>query len=99
MKDKPFSELAIKTPLQSIPTIEVDIDSIPKRFHGYDKIVSELLQSFHLGKINLSSTIFIYECYSINFDNRQTYSVFIGVSSIDDEDLIILLHNSFKKIL
>lgn len=93
MLKRPESELQMVMPRDPLPTVEIDIDSIPKGLHGYSDLVTRALSSVAEKSIKLRATIYVYQGMSINF-NQQTWSAFFGVA--DDKKLLDVLLNAFQ---
>jgi len=93
MMKRPETELHFVKPRDPIPTVEIDIDSIPESLHGYSDLVTKALTSIAEKSIKLRATIYVYQGMSINF-HRQTWSAFFGVAG--DEKLLNVLLNEFQ---
>ena len=93
MIERPESELQFVTPHDPLPTVEIDIDSIPKSYHGYSDLVTRALSSVAKKAINMRATIYVYQGMSINF-HQQTQSAFFGVAG--DKELLNVLLNAFQ---
>lgn len=79
MLRKSFRELNFVHPKEPIPTVEVDIDSLPEQHYGCADILQKSLDSVALAHPTLVATIYIYVGPSRNF-LKPTYSAFIGVA-------------------
>lgn len=93
MLKRPEIELQIVRPRDPIPTVEIDIDSIPSGLHGYSELVTRALTSAADNSIELRATIYVYQGMSINF-HQQTWSAFFGVAG--DENLLDVMLNEFQ---
>ena len=93
MLERPESELQFVTPRDPILSVEIDIDSIPKKLQGVSDLVTRALSSAADKSIKLRATIYVYQCMSINF-YQQTWSAFFGVAG--DKKLLDVLLNAFK---
>ena len=96
MIDKTDKDLDFIKPNKPIPTLEVDIDSIPDELYGYDSIVRRALEKF----INICpksrSTIYVFFGTSVNF-HKHTSSAFIGVAG-NDKKILDLMNTEFRKV-
>lgn len=79
MAEKRTSELSFVTSKDSLPTVEVDIDSIPQNYYGYEDIIEGALKKYATASPTNTSTIYVYQGPSCNF-GEQTYSAFFGVA-------------------
>lgn len=79
MLRKSFRELNFVPAKEPIPTVEVDIDSLPEQNYGCADILRKSLDAFALAHPTLVATIYIYVGPSTNFI-KPTYSAFIGVA-------------------
>lgn len=93
MLERSESELQIVMPRNHLPTVEIDIDSIPECLDGYSDLVTMALSSFAEKSINLTATIYVYQGMSTNF-HQQTWSAFFGVSG--DKKILDVLLNAFQ---
>jgi len=93
MLERPESDLQIVTPRDPLPTVEIDIDSIPESLHGYSDLVTRALSSVAEKSIKLRATIYVYQGMSVNF-HQQTWSAFFGVAG--DKKLLDALLNTFQ---
>jgi len=66
-------------PRESVPTVEVDIDSLPDGNGGCAEILRRALSRLAAREAKLVGTIYIMVGSSVNFGSR-TYSAFIGVA-------------------
>ena len=94
MREIPVSELRLIASPESIPTVEVDIDSIPESLF-FDDLIYDGLTPYSKKYPNEVATIYIYESQSINF-HEQTYSAFIGIAG--HERLLKVILGAFKSI-
>lgn len=79
-----------KSPL---PTVEVDLDSIPEEQYGYDTIVSSALSEFAANHPKATATLHVFHGPSVNF-HTQTWSAFFGVAG--NKKLLDVLHRAFE---
>ena len=94
MQEKSVDQLAfVKTP-RAIPTIEIDIDSIPEKIFIDDLIYAALIK-YSEKRPKLLATIYIYEAQSVNF-HETTFSAFIGIAG--PEKLLPVIFNAFEAI-
>ncbi len=98
MLDKRLTELQIIEPIDNMPTVEIDFDSLPKDTFGYDNLIAKSLLEFSNKVPETLTTVYVYECISINFDNRETYSTFFGITGSQTENLLEHLHHLFEQI-
>lgn len=91
--------LNIKTSLNKIPTIEVDLASLPDNadYRSFSAAVLNLLGENYP---DLTLTFYSYLTKSLNFIGRETDSVFLGISGADENMLHLILsgYNSFPGI-
>jgi hypothetical protein len=80
-------ELALVESSEPLATVEVDVDSIPAEYYGYDDIVEVASSAV--------ATIYAYVGPSVNF-GVQTYSVFLGVAG--PQALLTKLLDAFKTV-
>jgi hypothetical protein len=80
MLERPESELQFVMPRDPLPTVEIDIDSIPEGLHGYSDLVTRSLSSVADKSIKLRATIYVYQGMSVNFHQQKTWSAFFGVA-------------------
>jgi hypothetical protein len=90
--ERSISDLKFVQTNNPIPTIEIDLNSIPEGWHGYDDFVAETLQVIASGSPKMRATFYVYVGQSINFGNL-THSAFIGVAK--KENLLEPLRNAF----
>lgn len=93
MLERADSEIKIVTSRNPLPTVEIDVDSIPEGLFGYGDLVAEALSSVAQESIDLRATIYVYQGMSVNF-HQQTWSAFFGVSG--DKSLLNVLLQAFK---
>ena len=86
-------ELQFVKPKAPMPTVEIDIDSIPEGLHGYGDLLTQALASVAQESIKLTATIYVYQCMSSNFGN-PSWSAFFGVAG--DKKLLKILFNAFQ---
>lgn len=93
MLKRQSSELQFIKPNAPMPTVEIDIDSIPEGLHGYGDLLTQALASVAQESIKLTATIYVYQCMSSNFGN-PSWSAFFGVAG--DKKLLKTLFNAFQ---
>lgn len=93
--EKSVSDLNFVHSKNPIPTVEIDIDSIPRDFNGYSAIVEAALQGVANNSPNLLATIYVYQGQSINFGS-PTFSAFFGVAG--QKKLLKLLLEAFQNV-
>ena len=76
---KSVTELNLVIPKSAIPTIEVDLDSIPDELFGYSDLIIDGLQNTVRNDDKIRATVYVYQGSSVNF-HTQTFSAFIGVA-------------------
>lgn len=72
-------DLKINYSRNPIPTVEIDLNSIPDNIRGYSDLVAEGLASFAAKSPKMTATLYVYQGPSINF-GRDTFSAFIGIA-------------------
>jgi hypothetical protein len=87
------NELQISSSRDPLPTVEIDIDSIPENYHGYGDLVVNALAAAASELPKLRATIYVYQGMSINF-HQQTQSAFFGVAG--NKNLLNVLLSAFK---
>mgnify|MGYP000411231334 CR=1 FL=1 len=97
MIEKSATDLNLVRPNAPLPTVEVDIDSIPEELFGYGDLVANALQSFATSSSELRATIYVYQGLSVNF-HESTFSAFFGVAGQKKKELIDLLLQSFRSV-
>lgn len=75
-----------------LPTVEVDLDSLPEEQYGYGTIVSKALSEFAANHPNSAATLHVFHGPSVNF-HVQTWSAFFGVAG--DKKLLDVLRHAF----
>ena len=95
MIERSISDLQFVSSNNPVPTVEIDLDSIPADFLGYDSLVIQALLPIASASPNMKATFYVYEGPSVNF-HTQTYSAFIGVAG--KESLLEPLFVTFEKI-
>ncbi|MFZ5449636.1 MAG: hypothetical protein ACOZFS_13470 [Thermodesulfobacteriota bacterium] len=96
MIEKPASDLSFVYSKEPLPTLEVDVDSIPKSYSGYSEIIENTLRPFVLSNPSVRATIYVYQGTSINFQNRPTQSAFLAVAR--SKVILNELFNGFNRI-
>lgn len=95
MLRKSYRELNFVLPKEPIPTVEVDIDSLPEPNYGCADILQKSLDGFALAHPTLVGTICIYVGHSTNF-SKPTYSAFIGTT--EPTSILKAAYNAFAAI-
>ena len=93
MLKRPESELQIVRSRDPLPTVEVDLDCIPKELHGYGELVTKAMSAIAAKYPKMRATIYVYQGQSVNF-HQQTWSVFFGVAG--DQRLLGVLLSAFQ---
>lgn len=93
MLKRPENELQIVRSRDPLPTVEVDLDSIPKELHGYGELVAKAMSNIAARSPKMRATIYVYQGNSINF-RQQTWSAFFGVAG--DKKFLDVLLNAFQ---
>ena len=91
------TDLNLVWPNAPIPTVEVDLNSIPEELFGYDNLVFQAIQPFVAGFPKIRVTIYVYQGPSVNF-HEHTFSAFFGVAGQKKKELLELILHSFRKI-
>jgi len=78
--EKKISELNFKCTNDILPTVEVDLGSIPEEYQGYKKIVDQVLFDFISESPQAVITIYVYQTESVNFIDHMAYSAFFGIA-------------------
>ena len=95
MTEKSVSDLKFVRSREPIPTVEIDMDSMPEGFFGYTDLVAQALQPIAAASPKMLATLYVYQGPSSNF-GEQTFSAFIGVAG--PQKLLNPLLSGFKKI-
>ncbi len=95
MLKRPVSELQFVKSRDPLPTVEVDLDSIPEDLHGYGELITKAVTSIAVISQHMRATIYVYQGPSINF-HKQTWSAFFGVAG--EKKLLDVLLNAFKSV-
>jgi hypothetical protein len=75
------SQLALVTSDSALPSVEVDMGSIPESEFSFDDILAEKLPSFAAKSKAVTATLYYYYSVSMSFGAGQpTDSAFIGVA-------------------
>ncbi len=93
MLKHPESELQIVRSRDPLPTVEVDLDCIPKELNGYGELLTKAMSTIAAKYPKMRATIYVYRGQSINF-HQQTWSAFFGVAG--DKKLLDVLLNAFQ---
>ncbi|GAB6163514.1 hypothetical protein JCM12298_26740 [Desulfothermus naphthae] len=92
-----ISELNLKKSNTLLPTIEVDLNTIPQKFFGYGDIVCDALKKFACHNKDITATVYVYHGQSVNFHELSNSAFFAVVGSQQNEILDILL-KCFKSL-
>ena len=87
------TDLHVGVSRDPMPTVEVDMDSIPAEHDGYANLVTEALAAFAAKSPSVRATIYVYQGPSANF-HENTWSAFFGVSG--NMKLLKVLLSAFK---
>ena len=93
MLKHPESELQIVRSRDPLPTVEVDLDCIPKELNGYGELLTKAMSTIAAKYPKMRATIYVYRGQSINF-HQQTWSAFFGVAG--NKKLLDVLLNAFQ---
>jgi hypothetical protein len=80
-----------------LPTVEVDLDSIPAEQLGYSDLVARALHAFAKTFPSCTATLYVYQGPSSNF-HEPTFSAFFGVAGCDKEALLETILRAFRDI-
>ena len=94
MQEKPVQEMKFVKSQDAIPTVEVDIDSIPSSEY-FDDLLFVALKQYAASNPKTTATLYVYESQSTNF-HEPTYSAFVGIAGTDK--LLPVALNAFRKI-
>jgi hypothetical protein len=94
MLTRPEKELQLVKPNGPLPTVEIDIDSLPEELQQYGDFVVDALTPF-ASNSGIVATIYIYQGPSVNF-HQQTWSAFFGVAN--SKSLLDAIFKSFSAI-
>jgi hypothetical protein len=93
MLKRPEGELQFVKSRDPLPTVEIDLDCIPKELHGYGDLITNAITPVAARSPNMRATIYVYQGLSINF-HQQTWSAFFGIAG--DKKLLDVLLNTFR---
>lgn len=93
MLEKLKGDLSFVGSKESLPTVEVDLGSIPETYCGYDDIVANALRPFASSNPSTRATVYVYQGMSINF-HKQTDSAFFVV--VGEKGILDILLNAFN---
>ena len=79
----------------SLSTVEVDMDSIPEKFYGYDRVVISAIEQHAKKNKSIRATIYVYQGPSVTF-HEQTFSAFFGVAG--SSKFLKLIYDGFDKV-
>lgn len=94
MLTRPANELQLVKPNGPLPTVEIDIDSLPEELQQYGDFVVDALTPFAFNS-GIVATIYVYQGPSVNF-HQQTWSAFFGVAN--NKSLLDAIFKSFSAI-
>lgn len=80
---------------EPMPTVEVDIDSIPEIYSGYGALISKALKSFSSSHPAVRATIYVCQLDSVNF-GHPTWSLFLGV--VGQKSVLNQLLTTFQSV-
>ncbi|WP_434661516.1 ankyrin repeat domain-containing protein [Paraburkholderia sp. A3BS-1L] len=95
MIERQSKDLHFSRSREPIPTVELDMDSIPKNLSGYSDTVVASLRPIAAISPELRATIYVYQGQSVNF-RVLSWSAFIGVDG--PESLLRPIHQEFQNI-
>mgnify|MGYP001267642523 CR=1 FL=1 len=93
MWKRPEGELQFVRSRNPLPTVEVDLDCIPKELHGYGDLIANAIAPVAARSSKMRATIYVYQGQSINF-HQLTCSAFFGVAG--DKSLLDVLLDAFR---
>lgn len=76
--EKPENDLSFVKTKEALPTVEVDLDSIPDTFFGYDSLVANALRPLAKNPAAVA-TVYVHQGMSVNFHD-PTSSAFFAVA-------------------
>ncbi|QCP47909.1 hypothetical protein FAZ95_01160 [Trinickia violacea] len=95
MIERQAKDLHFSRSREPIPTVEVDMNSIPDDLFGYSETVVTSLRALAAASPELRATIYVYQGQSINF-HTPSWSAFIGVDG--PVSFLKLIHHEFEGI-
>lgn len=78
MIERQETELHLLRSREPIPTVEVDMDSLPESLFGYGDTVVASLRGIAHDSEELRATIYVYQGESVNF-GTYSWSAFVGI--------------------
>lgn len=78
MIERKVTDLHLLRSREPIPTVEVDMDSLPESLFGYGDTVVAALHGIAHASEELRATIYVYQGDSVNF-GTYSWSAFIGI--------------------
>ncbi len=97
MIERTTADLNLVRPNDPLPTVEVDLDSIPEELFGYGDLVAQALQQFAASLPEVRATIYVYHGPSVNF-HEHTFSAFLGVAGQKKKEMLELILHALRKI-
>lgn len=97
MLEKSAAELSFVTDKRPIPSIEIDLDSLPDGGEGgFGELATSALNLFAFGNEDARATVYTYFTLSVNF-GEPTNSVLFGVAGVKAADVLKALHCMFER--
>lgn len=93
--EKSVTELQFVEPRKPIPTVEIDIDSIPEAYDGYSQVFVDVLHNVLENVPDALATIYVFQGQSVNFGS-PTFSAYFGVAG--KKNVLDLIVKYFRKI-
>ncbi len=94
---KEASELSLCDSKSPVPTVELDLDSLPENIYGYDDLVFTTLSRLAKNKDSLKATVYVYQGPSVNF-HEQSFSAFFGVAGNQTKRVLESIYSAFKPL-
>jgi len=95
MLRKSSADLHFVFPKEPIPTVEIDVDTLPAQCHGCADVLQKSLSTVAAKHSGMVATIYIHDGPSVNF-GKQTYSTFMGVAG--PESLLTNIFDAFSSL-
>lgn len=92
-----MSELSFVESSNPLPTVELDLDSLPDNMFGYGDLVPQSLQAFAANNLDVRATIYVFQGQSVNF-HKPTFSVFFIVAGKSKQKILDILFRAFNMI-
>ena len=97
METKPTFDMAFVSTRSPIPTVELDIDSLPDPNHGWGEIMSRVISRFAQAHPTAKATIYTYFTQSVNFQTL-TSSEFFGVAGSCKKSVLKAIYDEFSAL-